>query len=114
MAKKPSRVRIPMMSCQEDEDGDPVGRSGPATVLTGLPRTIRRHELWLIAPLADDAINEMEKRVNSPVASISRLDVCCGTWERTRHGSSDVARHIWQGERRSCLARTSTHAQRAR
>ncbi len=66
MAKKPSRVRIPMMSCQEDEDGDPVGRSGPATVLTGLPRTIRRHELWLIAPLADDAINEMEKRGEFP------------------------------------------------
>ncbi len=45
MTKKPSRVRILMMPYHEDEDSDPVGYSGPATVLTGFPRSIRRHEL---------------------------------------------------------------------
>jgi predicted DNA-binding transcriptional regulator AlpA len=65
MAKKPSRVRILMMPYQ-DEDGDPVGYSGPSTVLTGLPRTIRRHELRLIVPLADSTIYEMEKRSEFP------------------------------------------------
>lgn len=66
MAKKPSRVRILMTPFQEDEDSDPVGRSGPATVLTGLPRTIRRHELQLVVPLADSTIYEMEKRGEFP------------------------------------------------
>lgn len=41
MTKKPSRVRI-LMPYKEDEDSDPVGYSGPATVLTGLPRTSGR------------------------------------------------------------------------
>lgn len=52
MTKKPNRVRILMMPYQDDDNKDPVGYSGPATVLTGLPRTIRRHELRLIVPLA--------------------------------------------------------------
>lgn len=52
MTKKPSRVRVLIMPYQDDNDRDPVGYSGPATVLTGLPRTIRRHELRLIVPLA--------------------------------------------------------------
>ncbi|CAN7440001.1 helix-turn-helix transcriptional regulator [Bosea sp. LjRoot237] len=64
--KKPRRVRILMMPLQEDEDSDPVGYSGPATVLTGLPRTIRRHELRLIVSLADSTIYEMEKRGGFP------------------------------------------------
>ncbi len=62
MAKKPSRVRILVMPHREDEDSNPVGYSGPATVLTGLPRTIWRHELRLIVPLADSTIYGMEKR----------------------------------------------------
>lgn len=62
MIKKPSRVRILMMSYQDDDDKDPAGYAGPATVLTGLPRMIRRHELRLIVPLADSTIYEMEKR----------------------------------------------------
>ena len=66
MTKKPSRVRILMMPYQEGEDSNPVGYSGPATVLTGLPRTIRRHELRLIVPLADSTIYEMEKRGEFP------------------------------------------------
>jgi len=62
MTKKPSRVRVLMMPYHDDGDKDPVGYSGPATVLTGLPRTIRRHELRLIVPLAESTIYEMEKR----------------------------------------------------
>ncbi len=65
-SKQPSRVRILMMPYQEDEDSDPVGCAGPATLLTGLPRTIRRHELRLIVPLADGTIYEMEKRGEFP------------------------------------------------
>ncbi len=66
MSKKPSRERVLMMPYQDDEDKDPAGYSGPATVLTGLPRTIRRHELKLIVPLADTTIFEMEKRGEFP------------------------------------------------
>lgn len=66
MTKKPSRVYVLMMPYQDDDDRDPVGYSGPATVLTGLPRTIRRHELRLIVPLADSTIYEMEKRGEFP------------------------------------------------
>ena len=66
MTKKPSRVRILMVPYQHDDDKDPVGYSGAATVLTGLPRTIRRHELRLIVPLADSTIYEMEKRGEFP------------------------------------------------
>ncbi|MER8389996.1 AlpA family transcriptional regulator [Mesorhizobium sp. M0166] len=65
-SKKPRRVRILMMPYQEDEDSGPVDYAGPATVLTGLPRTIRRHELRLIVPLADSNIYEMEKRGEFP------------------------------------------------
>lgn len=65
-AKKPTRVRILMMPYREYEHSDPVGYSGPATVLTGLPRTSRRHELRLIVPLADSTIYEMEKRGEFP------------------------------------------------
>ena len=65
-AKKPTRVRILMMPSREDGDSDPVCYSGPATVLTGLPRTIRRHELRLIVPLADSTIYEMGKRGEFP------------------------------------------------
>jgi len=36
MTKKPSRVRVLMMPYYDDGDKDPVGYSGPATVLTGL------------------------------------------------------------------------------
>ena len=66
MTKKPNRVRVLMMPYQDDDDRDSVGYSGPATVLTGLPRTIRRHELRLVVPLADSTIYEMEKRGDFP------------------------------------------------
>ena len=66
MSKNPSRVRVLMMPYQDDDDKDQSGYAGPATVLTGLPRTIRRHELRLIVPLADSTIYEMEKRGDFP------------------------------------------------
>ncbi len=66
MTKKPNRVAVLMMPYQDDGDKDATGYAGPATVLTGLPRTIRRHELRLIVPLADSTIYEMEKRGDFP------------------------------------------------
>lgn len=61
---KQRSVRIAMMRYQEDDD--PKGCSRNATILAGLPRTIRRHELRLIVPLADTTIYEMEKRGEFP------------------------------------------------
>ena len=66
MIKKPNRVRVLMTPYQDDGDKDATGYAGPATVLTGLPRTIRRHELRLVVPLADSTIYEMEKRGDFP------------------------------------------------
>lgn len=66
MAKKPNRVRILMTPTRDDDYAERVEYPGPATVLTGLPRTIRRHELRLIVPLADSTIYEMEKRGEFP------------------------------------------------
>jgi predicted DNA-binding transcriptional regulator AlpA len=79
MTKKPSRVRILMMPYLDDENSEPVGYSGSATVLTGLPRTIRRHELRLIVPLADSTIYEMEKRGDFPHRF--NLTPRCVVWE---------------------------------
>jgi prophage regulatory protein len=47
-------------------DDNPEDCSCTTTVLIGLPRTIRRHELRLITPLADSTIYEMEKRGEFP------------------------------------------------
>ena len=66
MIKKPNHVRVLMVPYQDDGDKDATRYAGPATVLTGLPRTIRRHELRLIVPLADSTIYEMEKRGDFP------------------------------------------------
>jgi prophage regulatory protein len=77
--KNPSRVRILMMPYQKDEYGEPVSYSGPATVLTGLPRTIRRHELRLVVPLADSTIYEMEKRGEFPRRF--KLTTRCVVWD---------------------------------
>ena len=67
MTKTPTRVRILLApgSGHDDEDS-PQPYAGPATVLAGLPRMIRRHELRLIAPPADSTIFEMEKRGEVP------------------------------------------------
>lgn len=67
MMKIPTRVRILTTPSRGNDDDDRSQTyAGPATVLTGLPRMIRRHELRLIVPLADSAIFEMEKRGEFP------------------------------------------------
>lgn len=81
------------MPNHEDEDSDPVGCSGPATVLTCLPRTIRRHELRLIIPFADSTIYEMEKRGELP---------------------SSADRHIWPDARSLLMALTSVSGKSGR
>lgn len=78
MTKKPSRVYALMMPGQDGEDKDLVRCSIPATILTGLPRTIRRGELRLIVPLADSTIYEMEKRGEFPRRS--NLSPRCVVW----------------------------------
>lgn len=105
--KNPSRVRILMMPYQEDKDSDPVGYSGPATVLTGLPRTIRRHELRLIVPLADSTIMRWRNEARSRAASILRPAARCGIWKRSRCGSNSAGRPVWPDAQRLLLALTS-------
>src|SRR5579862_5412855 len=88
MTKKPNRARISMMPYQDDENGEPAGYSGPATVLTGLPRTIRRHEPRLIVPLADINIYEMEKRSDFP--RHFNLRPRCVVWMSARLSASSA------------------------
>lgn len=64
MTKKPSGRSL--MMPHHDGDTAAAGCSRPGTTLTGLPRTIRRHELRLIVPLADSTIYDMEKRGEFP------------------------------------------------
>lgn len=67
MTYKPRRQRVRIAAGFNDEDPNNARtRSGPATILSGLPRTIRRHELRLIVPLADSTIFEMERRGEFP------------------------------------------------
>ena len=66
MTRKPGRVRIVMIPAKDDDEPDAAAYSGLATVLTGLPRTVRRHELRLIVPLADSTIYKMEQRGEFP------------------------------------------------
>lgn len=48
-------------------------------MLTGLPRTIRRHELRLVVPLADSTIYEMEEHGDFPRRS--NLTPRCMVWD---------------------------------
>lgn len=57
MSNKPSRLSFA---------GDEADSFADSQASTGLPRTIRRHELRLIAPLADSTIYEMERRGEFP------------------------------------------------
>lgn len=92
MTRKPNRIRILMTPSQGNEDSDPDAYTGPITVLSGLPRTIRRHELRLIVPLADSTIFEMEKRGEFPRRF--NLSPRCVVW--------DLAEvETWLEERRS-------------
>lgn len=80
MTKTPTCVRILMTPSSGHDDGDrPRSYAGPATVLTGLPPMIRRHELRLIVPLADSTIFEMEKRGEFPPRF--NLSPRCVVWD---------------------------------
>ena len=113
MSKKPSRVRVLMMPYQDDDDRDPVGYAGPATVLTGLPRTIRRHELRLIVPLADSTIYEMEKRGDFPRRF--NLTLRCVVWDlgRGRSMARAAAAGVLGGARKDCGRARCSSAQDA-
>lgn len=78
MTKTPTRVRILMTSSSGHDDGDRP-YAGLATVLTGLPRMIRRHEHQLIIPLADSTTFEMEKRGEFPLRF--NLSPRCVVWD---------------------------------
>jgi prophage regulatory protein len=98
MTTKPSRVRILMMPYQRDKDSDPKGYSRPATVLTGLPRTVRRYEFRLIAPLTDSTIHEMEKRGEFPRRF--NLTPRCVVWNLEEVGAwLEQRRQIYLAER---------------
>lgn len=63
MVNKPMRARPRIASRFDNSNGErAAAHTGPAPVLSGPPRTIRRHELRLIAPLADSTIFETKKR----------------------------------------------------
>lgn len=66
MTRNPNRVHMLMGSYEIDRPVVPPKHAGPTTVPTGLPRTIRRHELHMIVPLADTTIYEMEIRGEFP------------------------------------------------
>lgn len=80
-----------MMSCRDDSTKDRIGCSGSGAIFTGLPRTIRRHELKLIVPLADSTIFEMEKRGEFPRRF--NLTPRCVVWDLEEI-------EAWIGERR--------------
>ena len=65
MTRKPGRIRIVIIPAKDGDESD-AAYSGPATVLTGLPQTIRRREFRVIFPLADSTIYEMEQRGEFP------------------------------------------------
>lgn len=92
MTKKPNRVRILMAPDGTGEGHVPDTYSGPITVLSGLPRMLRKHELKLVVPLADSTIFEMEKRGEFPRRF--NLSPRCVVW--------DLAEvETWLGERRA-------------
>ena len=110
MTKKPSRVRVLMMPYHDDGDKDPVGYSGPATVLTGLPRTSCGSSCR--SPKAP--FTRWRSAANSLAASISHRDASCGTLKRSKHGWSSAARLTSRGARRSRRGPTSIGARSAR
>jgi prophage regulatory protein len=78
MTKRPRRIRI-IMTSGGDDGLDPETYTGPITVLSGLPRMIRKHELRLCVPLADSTIFEMEKRGEFPPRF--NLSPRCVVWD---------------------------------
>ena len=92
MTKRPSRIRFLMAPGRTSDGHAQDTYSGPITVLSGLPRMIRKHELKLVVPLADSTIFEMEKRGEFPRRF--NLSPRCVVW--------DLAEvEAWLGERRA-------------
>lgn len=66
MTKNSNRLPIPLAPYRDGEPAELSEYASPPTVLTGLPRTIRRHELRMIVPLSDTTIYDMEVRGEFP------------------------------------------------
>jgi prophage regulatory protein len=66
MTRNADRLHILMAPYDDGKPTELPEHAGPPTVLTGLPRTIRRHELRLVVPLSDTTIYEMEVRGEFP------------------------------------------------
>lgn len=87
MTRNPDRLRILLAPFEDGEPAELPEYVGLPTVLTGLPRTIRRHELRMIVPLSDTTIYDMEVRGEFPRRFISRRGAWCGISARLRLGS---------------------------
>lgn len=98
MTKTTDRLPILMAPCDDGKPVEMTEHAGPPTVLTGLPRTIRRHELRLVIPLSDTTIYDMEVRGEFPrrfyltprsvVWDLSEVEA----WLRQRRADSDAGR----------------------
>jgi len=66
------------MYAQDDDVGCSSGSPGSM----GLPRTVRRHELRLIVPLAASTIYEMERRGEFPRRFNLSRGAWSGIWQR--------------------------------
>ena len=98
MTRNQDRIHMLMGSYKINKPADPAKHVGPAAVLSGLPRTIRRHELHMIVPLADTTIYEMEIRGEFPrryyltsrcvVWDLSEVEA----WLRQRRKDSEAGR----------------------
>ncbi len=98
MTRNPDRIHMLLGSSEIGKPAEPPKHAYPATVLSGLPRTIRRHELHMIVPLADSTIYEMEIRGEFPRRYY--LTSRCVVWDlgeveawlRQRRKDSDAGR----------------------
>ncbi|WP_455722269.1 helix-turn-helix transcriptional regulator [Xanthobacter autotrophicus] len=98
MTSNPDRIHMLLGSSEIGKPAEPPKHAGPATILSGLPRTIRRHELHMIVPLADTTIYEMEIRGEFPRRYY--LTSRCVVWDlgeveawlRQRRKDSDAGR----------------------
>lgn len=66
MTRNPDRLRILRAPFEDGKPAELPEHFGLPTARTGLPRTIRRHELRMIVPLSDTTIYDMEVRGEFP------------------------------------------------
>lgn len=98
MTRNPDRIHVLMAPHEAGKGVEPPNHAGPPTVASGLPRTIRRHELHMIVPLSDTTIYEMEARGEFPRRYY--LTSRCVVWDlgeveawlRQRRKDSDTGR----------------------